>query len=192
MSQFYIMEPEHSRSVCVADADLDIATMNTIFMGDNLPDEPIIFHIIMGRKGKDVIGTPFITPFIVSIRVIENLEKYNINGWDTFPIKIFDKSGEEICGYAGLSVVGRCGLIDDSKRKIEWRTSPYNENYRYQVAKGIYFAENSWDGSDIFATPYGGGVFIVNKVREMLISEKVKGFNFIDISDFEVDIPTTL
>ena len=46
------------------------------------------------------------------------MEENNPTGWKIYPIKLYDKKDNEVLGYHGLSVTGKCASIDYSKSEI--------------------------------------------------------------------------
>lgn len=185
---FYAMGLDQTQSLCVVCPLSNIDAL-AVFRGESSPQETMAFKWVMGRKPKDVIETTCAYPFIVSHKVIDVLTINSITGWKTFPVAVFNKTDELLPGYEGISVVGRCGQIDDSKRRFEWRLSPYNPDYKYKVGIGLHFDVASWDGSDIF-TPQSGLTIVTETVKKVLTQEKIKGFVFVNINDFTEDIPT--
>ncbi|MGN6370569.1 MAG: hypothetical protein ACTHN5_20140 [Phycisphaerae bacterium] len=97
-------------------------------------------------RSFDLIGTGWHNRYLLSERVVDVLSANRLRGWSTYPVKMVDPKGDEIHGYFGLSITGRGGPIDKTKRDIvgESRTG------RCLKTKGVSFDEKNWDGSDIF------------------------------------------
>jgi len=88
-------------------------------------------------------------------------------------------------GYSGLVVSGRCGAIDNSRSVQVQKAVVGNPKGHALVWKGLYFAEESWDGSDIFRPPGTGYIFVTEKVRAALDRAKVTNLTCTALADFE-------
>ncbi|MDR3623769.1 MAG: hypothetical protein P4L16_01360 [Chlamydiales bacterium] len=95
------------------------------------------------------------------------LENNNLTGWQTFPIKIFDKQKREIVGYHDLSITGICGPVDWNRSEIiEKRlvpTGPFGKYY-----KGLYIALDQWGKSDFFLPKNYAGIIVSSKAADVL------------------------
>lgn len=84
-------------------------------------DMPVIFQqkkSYGGKKFTDFLNTGYgsnLRP--ISDKVLEILIDNNITGWKTYPIQVFDKKGNEVPGYHGFSIIGRCKDLDISLLK---------------------------------------------------------------------------
>src|SRR5207244_3302426 len=119
----------------------------------------------------DVIWTTLAVPLLVRNRVREILEARAFKGWTVYPIELGGAEGQPITGFHGLSILGRCGAIEN-ERSI--RVPKKYAAGVFPVWKGICFDPKTWDGSDIFV-PQGnvGWVFVVKELRDALDSAKV-------------------
>ncbi len=79
---------------------------------------PVVFKQEYGKKLQDLLDTGWADLYLISNRMKAAFEDNHLTGWKTFEIKVFTKRGEEIQGYHGLSITGRCGKIDYSKSEI--------------------------------------------------------------------------
>lgn len=108
----------------------------------------------------------------------------NLTGWKTFPVSVFDKKGQEITGYHGLSVTGRCGKIDDSKAEmLEKQFAPNAPFTTYY--KGLHIGLDKWDGQDFFLPEEYYGIIVTKRVVEVLKKNKINSI-FENLSDIEL------
>lgn len=185
---FYYISTNHKLNICTLSLeDNQLYDSWAVFRGEEIPKSLLKFHHIMGRKPKDIIMATDAVLQIVSDRFLKILSENDVTGWSTFPVIVYDKNGNELTGYSGFSVVGRSGPIDDTKHRVEYRTSPFNPDYRYKVGIGLYFDIDTWDGSDIF-TPQGGIIIVVERVKVLLENAKFKELIFTSINDYEIDL----
>jgi hypothetical protein len=132
---------------------------------------------------EDVVWTGFAAPVIVSNRVISLFLTERFDGWDTYEVALSGKSGEQIAGYCGLVVHGRCGLIDNSLSTKFEKTMPGGV---FSSWRGLYFDPETWDGSDMFMPEGGSGwIFVVGAVKDAFEKAKVKNVVFTPLSDVE-------
>lgn len=148
---------------------------------------PVIFKQAYGKKLLDILGTGWPGLYLISDKMKKILKENQLTGWKTFPIKLYDKKENEILGYQGFSVVGRCGPIDDRKAEIVNRqripTGP-----TFKVYKGLYIGLDKWDGSDFFI-PNESLFFIVTKKTQVILSQiNLTNIQFKNLIDFEISV----
>lgn len=148
------------------------------------PDKPVEIRWVMGRKKPgDLIKTTLVVPIIVSQRVINVLQENHFNGWDTYDVRVFDKSGDLQPGYFGLSIYGRCGPIDNSKSTQVPKKYPAGV---FPVWKGLYFNPETWDGTDLFMTSgESNWIFAVENVVKAFKKSNIRGFAFFPLDNYE-------
>ena len=96
-----------------------------------------------------------------------------------------DKKGQEIQGYHGLSIVGRCGKIDYSKSEIiEKRLVPNAPLGKYY--KGSYVSLDEWDGSDFFLPEKYFGIIITSRAAEVLKRNKLTNIRLENLAEIEM------
>jgi len=137
-----------------------------LIRGDYRPDEPIVYEYLMGSKPLDLIATSYPARHLLSDRIVQALKANNFTGWRTYPVRVFGKDKQEIPGYHGFSITGKAGPADWSRsekfqRQFRARASPY--------LRGLYFAEETWDRSDIFIPEGTGYICIVQPVYQALL-----------------------
>lgn len=143
----------------------------------------------MGGKPSDFIWTTLVTPKLVSTRVVETLRDGKVTGWSLYPVRIVDKGSNEIEGFHGLAVVGRCGPLDSSRGEYLLKPPPVPQGRAFWVRKGLFFDPESWDGRDVFSPANGGGiVFVVERVKQLLEKAKVRNVKFTRLSEYEAQL----
>lgn len=145
-----------------------------------------------GKSLSDIIWTTNAFPFIVSKRIIDLFKSNGITGWKIYDVNILSKNNELIDQkYYGLIITGRCGYQDYSQSsivmdKIGITTEPH--------AKGFYFKDNYWDGTDLFMceTDENGEStmfrFCSQKVVDLIRKEKIKNLSLKKTTDFSLSI----
>src|SRR5262245_57966928 len=62
-------------------------------------DFPVIFKQKYGKKFNDILDTGWPSLYLISDRLKGILEENSLTGWQIFPIKLYNKKGNEIFGY---------------------------------------------------------------------------------------------
>ena len=153
-------------------------------MGDytNIPF-PLVFSQDTGSEYKDVLGIEWGNVFVVSDRFREVLEKNHFTGWKCYPVKIFNKEGEEVFGYQGFSITGRAGRIDwDKCEKLQKPSSFYPQEMR-TFYKGMPLEVSEWDGSDFFLSKRYIENFVTKRVRDALVEAGVTSVRFDEVAE---------
>lgn len=157
-----------------------------IARGEKLPSKPLACRYHMGGVTlRDLVCTGYAGMYVLSDRVIDILHAGRFTGWTTYPVEVYGKSGERIDGYHGFAVTGRCGRVLWSKGKKERRPAPVPGGQAYDVWVGMYFAERSWDGSDIFMPKATTYAIVVEAVMQALTRAKVTNIKFTRLTEFE-------
>jgi hypothetical protein len=164
----------------------DVSTRDAFGLtrGERTPKKPIVLQWYMGRRiPGDFVWTSIAVLDIVSDKVVSVLRKNFCSGWSTYPVRLYDHAGNLVTGFHGLSVHGRCG-----PRQPE-RSIPVEKDQGSgprTVYRGLFFDESAWDGSDVFAPSDGTGfVFVLERVRDLLLQAKVKGSRFERVDLYE-------
>lgn len=154
----------------------------SIATGLEAPRQPIPFRRHMGRRLYDVIGTGFPSIKLYSPRAIECLRPFS--GWRGYPVRVVDKSDQAINDYQILAITGRCGPVQYDRSEVrQERLVP--EGPIGPIYYGLYFDEDSWDGSDLFL-PEGTSYFIVvEQVRKALLDAKITNIQFTRLTEFQ-------
>lgn len=128
-------------------------------------DFPVIFKQTHGNKMRDILDTERPNIYLISDRLKVVLEQNGLTGWKSFPIKLYDKKGNEIFGYHGFSITGRSGPTSyDNCEIIEKRYVPNGPVCKFY--KGVYI--NGWNGDDFFIPDGTVSIFITKKAADVL------------------------
>lgn len=146
-------------------------------------DFPIIY-IQSNQEGHnhpiwtDFLNANCFNQCVVSDRVINLLLDNNINGWQTFPVEIYDDKENYIGGYNGLSVVGRCHSLNFTQTiKME------DDSFYGSRHLGFPLDLTTWDGCDIFAYEDTCSTFMTQKVKNLFKKHKISNIKFEDITE---------
>ena len=166
----------------------DICGQDNLIKGKyNEINFPIVFKQKYGTKLLDILGTGWPSLYLISDRMKTILEENQITGWKTFPIKLYDKKNNEILGYQGFSITGRCGESDHTKAEIMDRQRvPMGPIYK--VYKGLYIGLDKWDRSDFFIPDESLRLIITKKAVSVLEKNKITNMRLENLSDVEVSV----
>ena len=138
-----------------------------------------------GKRLSDILDTGHPNLYLISDRMKKVLEENNLTGWQTYPIKLYDKKENEIFGYQGFSVVGHCGPKSYKNSEIiEKQYIPNGPFYKHY--KGVFF--DGWDGSDFFTPEHSFSIFITKRAADVLKKNKITNMRLEKLSEWEVDI----
>jgi hypothetical protein len=143
----------------------------------NPPETVRVGWAMGGRKPSDFIWTTSAHPVIVHRRVADLLRENGITGWRSYRASVTDKDGEFHENYEGLAISGRCGSVNLSRSVVTLKEYPGGW---YPQFLGHYFAEESWDGSDVFMErPDSTGkvtarIFVSEKVLQVFNKAEIK------------------
>lgn len=153
---------------------------NKIKQGIELPEEGLKFLYKSKKEPSKFLVCSLL--FFFHEVILEKFVKEGITGWGTYPLEIFKKgkSKEKIEGYHGLKVSGRCGDRDEDRSVVVQQIYPYMFENKL---KGTYFKNDEWDYSDFFMLNGGGYIFVTQRVKELLIREKVKEAIFLPLTE---------
>jgi hypothetical protein len=183
-SSLYLFTEDGGSKHFRADIALRLGEAFAVPRGEVKPHQPVPAKWMMGRTTPaDIIWTGSVAPVLVSDLVVSLLKEHGFTGWRIFRVALSGKSGEEIAGYQGLVVSGRCGPIDNAQSRKVDKIFPGGA---FRVWKGLYFDRATWDGSHLFM-PAGnvGWIFVVDAVKETLEKAKVKNVLFTPLDEVE-------
>jgi hypothetical protein len=183
--QLYYMGDAQLRGALHVRPRTPITDEFALFRREDIPSEPIVYEYFMGGAPKDLIGTTLVPLKLLSDRVIDLFQENQFTGWSTYPIELYGKKKEKITGYQGFSVSGKCGPIDNSRSKREWREPPVPHGKRYRTWVGLYFDLKTWDGSDIFVPESTGYTIVTEQVKIAIEKAKFKNIYFKRLTEFE-------
>lgn len=149
------------------------------------PNQPLVMRHNVGGPLRDVVITGYADPNVVSQAFVDALTTAGCSGWSLFPVTVYDKEGVIANGFHGFQVVGECGPVD-------WRRSqPVPVQLPGGVfprLKGMYFAVETWDGSDVFGQTDTGFVFMTEKAVLALRRSRISNMDAEPIDDVVTDI----
>jgi hypothetical protein len=148
---------------------------------------PVIFTHTDGKKMMDIMDTGWPSLYNISDKVKQLLIENNITGWKTYPIKILTKKGEEVLGYNGFSITGRCNsrIKYDKTQLIEKRLIKSGPIVTFY--KGLIIDLTKWDGSDFFICEENRTIFTSLKVRNIFTENQITNMMFRNITEIETD-----
>lgn len=146
---------------------------------------PLVFKYYSGKKLKDILDTGTISLYLISDNLKRILEKHKLTGWETYPVKIYDKNDVEIKGYHGFSITGRCGSINYDKSEIlEKNSVPNGPISKYY--KGIYIGLDEWDNADFFISKGAFNTIMTKKAADILKEHKISNIKFENLAEMEM------
>lgn len=160
-----------------------------LFRGElSKPPHLLQLHGYMGGKPMDFLWSGRTPIACVSKRVVDLMSEYQLTGWATYPVEVYDRKGSPLPDYYGFAVTGRVGERDRSRSGvIEVPVYPGSKN-SHKVYKGFFFDEESWDGSD-FCTISGTYYQIVTQaVHDVFKRNKVNNVRLIRLTDVEIPV----
>lgn len=113
-------------------------------------------------RPMDVIWTTLALPMLMSERACEALHNQRFSGWNTVPVDLRGKKGEQLGRYFLLCISGRCGPIDLSRGETLLKRKPHG---LFSFRRGLYFDPETWEGWDIFMSEDRGYRFVTERVR---------------------------
>jgi hypothetical protein len=157
-----------------------------IARAEHVPGAPIEFVRDEGRKAYDVIGTTYSSLLLVSSCLTAVLRNHRFTGWTTFPVRILGSDGNELDGYSGVAITGRCGPIDDDLSEKVTLPPPIPHGRARLGLRGLCFGPDTWDGSDLFTSEMGGAwIFVVERVKDALENAGLRNLEFRRLSEIE-------
>jgi hypothetical protein len=174
----FLIAPSYSRQLYIGEfVDAPPASELPLLRGSMTLDQSISVNWSMGAKTPgDVIATTSAIPIILSRRAVSVLEKEGFTGWSTYPVLVSNKEKTEELHYAGLTVTGRCGEIDNNRSEVVGVEYPAGI---FPMYRGLYFDETQWSGDDFFCTSNETGyVFVTERVRDAFLNHKVSPLKF--------------
>jgi hypothetical protein len=145
--------------------------------GEATPPHPLRVRRKSGGALRDVVWTGDGLSVLVSARIVTLLQALRLTGWGTYPVEVIDRDGTHRHDYVGLAITGRCGPADDSRG--DWVTF---QGLVYR--RGYYFAEESWDGSDLFLAGTTVTKFVTDPLRRAFQREKIRNVEFVRADQF--------
>jgi hypothetical protein len=177
LKEFYPIDPDKKYSF----------DENRLIQGDY---DGISFPIVYkqseyGKKFQDVLDTGWTGLYLISDKMKTVFENNQLTGWKIFAVKVLNKQGEEIQGYHGLSITGRCGERDTSKSEIIMKQFvPNGPLIKYY--KGLYVGLDKWDGCDFVLEEKTIGAIVTRKAADTLKKNKITNIRLENLADIEI------
>ena len=148
-------------------------------------DLPLWFRRKYGRKWGDLVGTGWLSLYLISDRLKTALEDNRLSGWQTFQVEVIEKGRTKINGYHGLSILGRCGPTDFSKSQIINKQLVAGGPMVRHV-KGLHVGLDKWDGKDLFLPDGSKSIIITNKAATALKDGNFENLELTNLADIEI------
>lgn len=146
---------------------------------------PVVFQQNRGKKITDILDTGFPGFYLLSNTLISILKDNGFTGWKTYPVRIYDKEGNDVRGFQGLSVTGSCGHTYYKESSI-FEKKYVSNGPVYKFYKGEFV--NEWDGSDFFLPENTIDTIVTKKVADELKKNKITNLCLDNLEDIERDV----
>jgi len=180
-------DPMATRPLRLGGADAAARTLDAFKLLWGEADLPAALKMqaYMGAQAADVLWTGWAVLVVISVRVQELLRAENATGWGTYPVEVYGRQGEHLPGYVGLMVSGRAGRQDKSRGDLLRKPALTRSGQPYDVRRGLYFAEDRWDGSDVCVVQGTGVIVVTERARELFRRGRITNVRFTRLSEFE-------
>ena len=188
-SKIYRCQDVYSTRPFKAGIELDFDRSCNLLRGDFKPSDVLdVKHCRGLGTPKLVIWTGF--SLLIHEKIIKEFIEYGITGWEKFDINLIGKHNENIVGYYGISITGRCGPLDYFRSEIVYRNFPGGS---FPYFKGSYFENDYWDGTDIFMeNPDENGPtlhkYVSERVAQIFDKYKVKNLELTALTETEINV----
>lgn len=142
---------------------------------------PLELRGYMGGHPADVVWSGRIDLMAISERLANALEAERISGWKPYSIHLYDRTGNSCPGYVGLGILGPQLAWEKGRSEIVSMDQWDDPSARYVQAKGAYFDESAWDGSDFFWV--AGVKAITKRVRDLIIRMKIRNVKIVPLTE---------
>ncbi len=167
--------------------DYDEDRQDAIFLGNLVPEKPERYERASGQKAYDFIGTTDGCSLLISERVVAGLREHEISGWSTYPLELRKgpfAAGSPMNGYRGLVITGRCGPLDRGRYETVIKPNASGKQMM-KWARGLYFDEKTWDGSDLFVPAGTLMVLGTEKAKRMLATLEARNLTITRVTEVE-------
>jgi hypothetical protein len=144
----------------------------------------IPFDVYKGGQATDFLWSQSVWLICISQRTVDLLGEYQITGWSTYPVEIFDRKRNPLPDYHGFAVTGPVCDLDRSRSTLIDKPPPVPGGKGYQVYRGLYFSESQWDGSDMFWIDRCGQV-VTDRVYQLFRRHKISNVKFTPLIEDE-------
>lgn len=146
---------------------------------------PVTFKQAYGKEFRDTLDTGWAGLYLMSDKMKSLLQENKLTGWKSFSIRLLDKKENELQGYSGLSITGKCGPIDISKSEV-FKKRLVPNGPRCTFYKGLYVGLDEWDGSDFFLPRHNYGTITTTKAAGVIKSNKLTNIRLTNLAEIEI------
>ena len=186
-SHAYVVGEAFEKDALRVRTDDCVGQNDELLTGELLPSQAIMFVRHMGWIPKDLIPGSALWTVLISDKFRNVLFSRGFSGWHTYPVEVYGSNGKLLPGYHGLSITGRCGKVDESKSPIV-DDGYYPTGTPRRKKLGIFFAPESWDGSDIFLADNWNFVFCSERAAEALRSSGLTNVRLTRASEYRLPL----
>jgi hypothetical protein len=147
LSNVFVLDEAFTRGA--ARADFDSSTEDIDKWAVGTCTRTIMLKRCSGNKLYDLVGTTYSGFYLLSRRAVSMLEREKVIGWRACSVRFKDEQDALIDGYSAIGIIGRCGYLDNTRSQKVTRLSPEADSSITSWI-GMYFDEETWDGSDLF------------------------------------------
>jgi hypothetical protein len=180
----FILSPEGNRCFYHLRPTSSKDDSDALFSGEYLPDTPIEFSVMSGRRQADLLTTSYAILDLFSERVIKYLHEMKYSGWRTYPVRVSNRSGQVIPGYFGFSVTGCAGAIDKARAEKIIIPPAVRGGEAFPGFKGLNFKDDYWDGSDIFCPAETALIIVTEEVKHSMEELRMTNCKFTRLTEY--------
>ena len=126
--------------------------------------------------------------YLVSEQFVNTLSAAGLTGWARYAVRVLERSGDELAGYHGLSVRGRCGPLDPARALRVILPAPPG-GIAVPGWRGFYFDPASWDGNDFFVPEGTGQIFVAERAKDVMERAELSNIQFQRVTEIERQFP---
>jgi hypothetical protein len=181
-SQLFALGEGLRRTALRAHREVPWPAASDLLLGRHRPEAPLEFRRDSGSRLMDLVGTTAVAIKLFSERFVAALSAAGARGWGTYPVRLLDRAGGEVPGYAGLAVSGRAGPLDRGRTRVV-ALPPVGPGLPVSYEeRGMYFDPASWDGTDVFVPEGTTAVCVTDRVRRALTAAGATNLDFVPLS----------
>jgi hypothetical protein len=147
---------------------------------------PIVFKQADGKILHDILDTGWASLYLISDNMKNILLENNISGWKSYPIKLYDRKNNEIQGYNGFSIIGKCNAKAKFRKDSMFEKRLIINGPLAKYYKGLNIDFTKWDGSDFFIPKGSLRIVITQNLQDIILNHKLTNVNIRNIKDIEV------
>jgi hypothetical protein len=179
-----LREASQPRAMCARPVEMTVEPLE-LLMGA-AADSVTRFETAYGSTAYDLVGCTFVELMLVSQAFCDAMEERRVTGWQTYPVELTGRHGERLTGYQGLAVTGRSGAIERSKSQEIIKPPRNLAGKAKRWRRGLFFAPESWDGSDIFIPEGSAWVLVTDRVKDAITDAGLTNIEFQRVTEIEL------